>query len=211
MAHVLDTAYQHLSHHRSVEKLFKEVFNLRSLFPKLSFVWYVQIMFDYFIQLRVNVQLSDKHLPLKLLILLLLLGGKRLNSIFHFTVDRTIFSSNTVTFLPEHVLKHSRPGKKLYTFEYRAYSDRKLCILGCLKEYLRRRKKTVSNAERKLFITIKEPFHAASTDFMRRQLRQVFSEAKLIEKSLPHGCRSPSTTEGLDMNLDISDILKIGC
>ena len=60
-----------------MEKLFKEVFNLRSLFPKLSFVWYVQIMFDYFIQPRVNVQLSDKHLSLKLLILLLLLGGKR--------------------------------------------------------------------------------------------------------------------------------------
>ena len=108
--------------------------------PKLSFVWDVQIMFEYFRNLGDNSQISDKHLSQKLLILLLLLGGQRLSSVFHFTIDRMIISSTSVTFSQEHVLNHSKPGRKLDIFKYRAYSDPNLCVLECLKEYINRRR-----------------------------------------------------------------------
>ena len=84
VAHVLKMKYQHISQHPSVIKYFKGSFNLRPPLPKISFVWDVQIMFEYFRSLGDNRQISDKHLSQKLLILLLLLGGQRLNSIFVF-------------------------------------------------------------------------------------------------------------------------------
>ena len=90
MAPVLDMEYQHFTHHWSAEKFFKGVYNLRPLLPKRSFVWDVEIMFDHFMQLGDNVKLLDKHLSQKPFILLLLLEGQRLNSIFHFTIDRMI-------------------------------------------------------------------------------------------------------------------------
>ena len=96
-------------------------------------------MFEYFRSLGDSRQISDKHLSQKLLILLLLLGGQRLNSVFLFTIDRMIISSTSVTFSPEHVRKHSKPGRKLDVFEYQAYSDTKLCVLECVKEYIHRR------------------------------------------------------------------------
>ena len=110
--------YQHISQHPSVIKYFKASFNLRPPLPKIYFVWDVQIMFEYFRSLGDNRQISDKHLSQKHLILLLLPGEQRLNSAFHFTIDRTIILSTSVTFSPEHVLKHSKPGGKLDAFEY---------------------------------------------------------------------------------------------
>lgn len=83
----------------------------------------------------------------KLLILFLLLRGRRLNFVFHFTKDRIINSSNSVIFsswsyfFSKHVLKHSSQGQKLDTVEYRGYSDAENSISGCLKKYLKKENK----------------------------------------------------------------------
>ena len=79
-------------------------------------------------QLRENMYLSVKRLLQKILILLFRLGEQRLKSIFCFATLGMIFSSSTVTFLPQYVLKHSKWSKKLDTFNYRAYPDPKLLI-----------------------------------------------------------------------------------
>ena len=66
--------YQHIPQHPSVIKYFKGAFNLRSLVPIFTFVWDVQIKFEYFRNLGNDSKISDKHLPQNFLILLLLLG-----------------------------------------------------------------------------------------------------------------------------------------
>ena len=113
VAHVLRMKYQHIPQQTSVIKYFKGSFNLRPPLPELSFVWDVKITFAHFRSLGDNRQISDKHLSQKLQILLLLLGEQRLNSLFHFTIDRMIISSTCVTFSPDHVLKYSKPGHRL--------------------------------------------------------------------------------------------------
>ena len=81
-------------------------------------------MFEYFRSLGDNRKISDNHLSQKLPILLLPLGGQLLICI-HFTFDRMIISSASVTLSQEHDLKHSRLGQILNVFEYQAYSDLK--------------------------------------------------------------------------------------
>ena len=88
VVHVLKMTYQHISQHASVVKHCKGSFNLRPPLPKIYFIWDVQIMFEYFRSLGDNRPISHKHLSQKLPILLLLLGRQRLNSVFHFTIDR---------------------------------------------------------------------------------------------------------------------------
>ena len=46
-----------------------------------------------------------------------------------------VLNDLSVTFIPTEVLKHSRKGKPLDKFEYRAYVDKTLCVIACLKEY----------------------------------------------------------------------------
>ena len=176
-----------------------------------KFVWDVQIMFEYFKSLWDNRQISDKHVSHKLLILLLPLGGQHLNSAFNFTIDRMIISSTSVTLSPEHVLKHSKPVRKLDVFEYRAYSDPKVCVLESLKEYIHRRNDRFDKEQRRLFITYRKPYHTASKDTLRRWIKETFAQTNLIENFTPHSCRSASATKTFNMSLDIIDILRKAC
>ena len=156
--------------------------------PKLSFIWDVLIMFEYFRSLGDNRQISDKHLSQKLLILVILLGGQRLNSVFHFTIDRMVVSTTSVAFSPEHVLKYLKPGRILDVFEYPAYSDPKLCVLECVKEYIQRRNDRVDKEQERLFITYRKPYRTASIDTLRRWIKKTFTETNLIENVTPHSC-----------------------
>ena len=151
-------------------------------------------MFEYFWSLGDNRQISDKHLSQKLLMLLPFLGGQHLNSVFHFTIDRIIIFSTSVTFSPEHVLKHSKPGRKLDVFEYRVYSDPNLCVLECLKEYIYRRNDRADKVQKRLFITYWKPYHTASIDTLRRWIKETFVQTNLIENFTPDSCRSALTT-----------------
>ena len=54
VAHVLRMKYQHIPQHMSVIKYFKGSFNLKPPLPKLSFVWDVEIMLEYFRNLGDN-------------------------------------------------------------------------------------------------------------------------------------------------------------
>ena len=179
--------------------------------PKQSFVWNVQIMFEFFRSRGDNSQISDKNVSQKLLILSLLLWGQRLNSVFHFTIDRMIIFSSIVTFSPEHVLKHSKPGQKLNVFEYWAYLGSKVCVLECENESIHRRNDRAGKGQKRLFITYRKPYHTASIDTFRRWIKERFAETNLIENFTPHSCRSASTTKAFNMSLDILDILRKAC
>ena len=168
-------------------------------------------MFDYFNQKGENDQLSDKSLTQKLLILLLLLGGQRMNTVYFFTVDRMTVTDIGVTFSPNHVLKHSKPGKKLDIFHYRAYHNKKLCVVDCLKEYLKRRSTKVQTDTKALFITYDKPFRAAAIDSMRRWVKDLFIETSILKEYTPHICRSGATSKAGQLNVDIAKILKQGC
>ena len=113
----------------SVSKYAKAIYNLRLPRPKVSYVWDVETLFDNFKNSGENKILSDKVLSQNLALLLLLLGRKQVNTFFHLSFNRMVITSCGVTFSPKHVLKHSKPGKKLDIFLNRAYSELKLCVL----------------------------------------------------------------------------------
>ena len=179
--------------------------------PKTSFICDVQIMFECFRNLGDNSQISDKHLSQKLLILPLFLGGQRLNSELHFTIHRMIISSTSVTFSSEYVLNHSKPGRKLDVFKYRAYSDPSLCVLECLKRYIHRRNDRLDKLQKRLFITYRKPYYTDSIDTLRRWIRETFAQINLIENFSPHCFRSASATKAFNKCLDIMATLRKTC
>ena len=137
----------------------KVVFNQRPPRPKLQFVWDVKIVFSYLEEKGLNNILPDKILSQKLLILLLLLGGQRMNTVFNFEVDNMFINTECAIFSPNKVLKHSKPGRKLDQFTYRPFPRKELCVVDTLQEYLTQRKLRVDCNIKKLFITLKAPYH----------------------------------------------------
>lgn len=204
--------YTKLSDHPAINRFCKGVFNLRPPTPKLKAVWDVNIVFQYFENKPDNKQLADKDLVHKLIMLLLLLGGQRVNTIVNFHVDSMILTSESVTFAPKSVLKHSRKGSKIDSFMYRSYPNKKLCIVDCINEYLNRRTDVPNNVTQ-LIVTYGRPKRAASGDTIRRWIKDLFKATTAIPNMFsPHSCRSASTSKAsLSRLLNIDDILQQGC
>ena len=131
-----------------------------------------------------------------------------MNTVHFFTVDRMTVTDIGVTFSPNHVLKHSKPGKKLDNFQYRAYPNKRLCVVDCLKEYLKRRNTKVQTDTKVLFTTYDKPFMAAAIDSMRRWVKQLYIETSILKEYTPHTCRSAATSKASQLNVDIPEILK---
>jgi len=175
----------------------------------MSTIWDVNIVFNYFINL--GTDLTEKQLSQKLCVLLLLLGGQRVNTIHSFRIDKMSLSDSSVTFSPGFVLKHSRKGSKLDTFTYKAYKeDHRLCVIECLKKYLHSRKDKVGDTITELIITYGKPYKAASIDTIRRWIKELFENCGLTNFS-PHSCRSASTSKAHDMGVDVQTIMKKAC
>ena len=115
-----------------------------------------------------------------------------MNTAYFFTVDKMIVTNTEGTFSPNHVLKHSQPGKKLVSFHYRDYHD-KLCIVDCLKEHLKRRSTKLQTDNKALFITNGKPFRAEAIDLMRRWVKDLFRETSVLKGYKPHTYRSAAT------------------
>ena len=167
-------SYDSLNKHPLVNKYMTDILNLRPPKPKLSFAWDVDILFRYFEQQGDNCLLSDIILTQKLIILLLLLGAHRLSTIKLFSINNMVLNDLSVTFIPtDEVLKHSRKGKPLDKFEYRAYDeDKTLCVISCIKEYISRHNKHEGLTLDQLILTLRKPFKGASIDTMRRWIKK---------------------------------------
>ena len=69
-----------------------------------------------------------------------------------------VLNDLSVTFIPTEVLNHSIKGNPLDKFEYRSCTDKKLCIISCLRGYLARPDKHVGLNTDQVVIMLKKPF-----------------------------------------------------
>ena len=136
---------------------------------------------------------------------------RKMNNVYFLTVDRMTVTDTEVTFSPNHVLKHSKPGRKLDSFHYRTYHNRKLCVADCLKVYLKRRSTKVQTDTKALFITYGKPFRAAAIDSVKRWVKDLFIETSILKEYTSDTCKSAATSEASQLNVDIAEILTQGC
>ena len=131
-----------------------------------------------------------------------------MNTVYFFTVNTMTVAYIGVTCLPYHVLKNLKPGKKLDNFYYRAYHNKKLRVVDCLKEYLKLRSTKVQTDTVALFITYVNPFRAVATNSMKRCMKDLFRETSTLKEYTPYTCRSAATSKASQLNVYIAEILK---
>ena len=109
---ILISPYTKVIEHLLMSQYEKGVFNLRAPRPKLQFLWNFKIVLNCLEEKGLNNVLPDKMLSQKFLILLLLLGGQRMNTVFNFKVYNMFINRECVVLSPNKVLEHSKPGRK---------------------------------------------------------------------------------------------------
>ena len=112
------------------------------------------------------------------------------------------------TFFLDKLLKHSKPGTHLKPIEFRAYPpDPKLCVVLCLKAYLKVTADLRLN-ETALFVTCQKPHKAASRDTISRWIKTTLTLAGIDTNMYgAHSTRSASTSAAARQGLPTTTII----
>ena len=144
--------------------------------------------------------------------LLLLLGGERINSLTTFSVESMQLTTTECTFIPCKLLKHSRPGYVHRPVTYKNYPQNiKLFSVRLITEYIKRRNNLLQSdtSISSLFITYRKPIRAAQRDTMARWTKNIMNESSVdIKMFKPHSCRSASTYAATNVGVTIDNLLK---
>ena len=125
----------------------------------------------------------------KLLILLLLLVGQIKNAVYLLTVGRMTVTEKGVTFSPNQVFKYSKVGRKLDSFHYRGYHDKKKCVVDCLKKYSKYCNTKVQTDTKPLLIAYSKPFRTLLINPMRSWVKDFFKVTSILKEYTLQSCR----------------------
>ena len=155
----------------------KGIFKIKPPTPRYKTTWDPHIVLNYLSPLGTGDKLTLKLLSMKLLMLTALVSAQRGQSLH--MLDIRFMKEGETQFeflLPEH-FKQSRPGYKPPSVMLKAYpTDKTLCVVSHVKEYLRRTKPLRGDST-KLFISFMKPLKHISRETLSRCIKTVMEAA----------------------------------
>ena len=192
-----------------VKRLMKGAFEINPTYPESSkaTTWDPNIVLDYLKNLYPNRQLSLKELTLKLVTLLALCTGQRLQTIQKLNTDNMTLKENKCSFIITEKLKHTRKGHHLKPIELSAYPhDKDLCVIHTLHEYIE--KTTVHRKNTQLLISFQKPHNSVGKDTIARWIKSTLESAGIdTTVYTAHSTRAASTSAVNKTALSINTIL----
>ena len=153
--------------------------------------------------------LSRQYLTYKVVSLLALITGQRLQTLHALDLEYCDISKDYINFHIKTLLKHNNAHNKMkndliiHSFK----ENKKLFPVFYIKNYIERTKRDRQSS--KLFISTQKPFKAASKSTLSRWVKTTLTRAGINTKIFkPHSTRSASTSAAAASDLDISHILK---
>ena len=162
-----------LGEHPLVVRCMRGIFELKPALPKYTEIGDVNIVLGYLRAAAPLRSLSLEQLTLNLTMLLCLTTGQRGQTIHKFDVNyiQEMNDSYRITICEK--LKQSKPGRHLAPIDLLCFqSDKKLCVVEHLKEYLQRTKQ-LREEHSQLLIGYVKPFKPVSKDTISRWVKQV--------------------------------------
>ena len=180
--------------HFLVKKFVRGVSNLR-IPTKYSYIWDVLVVLEFFRHLPENNLLPLKLLSLKLVMLVALVSGQRVQtlSLLDLSFNNSVYDS--IVFVIPNMTKTSRPGKPASQIVLSEYGqDKRLCVVSCLIAYLL---KTLEyRTSSKLFLGLQKPHKAVGSQTLSRWLKATLRLSGVrIDIFLGHSTRAASSSK----------------
>jgi hypothetical protein len=176
--------------------------------PKYIDTWNPNIVLEFLRQWSPPCQLDLKKLTLKVVMLVLLVSGQRIQTLTELDISFMKQSDTAFTFTIPKLLKQSRPGYKNPKIVLNSYvHDSSICVYSFMCEYIRRSSHLRADVTT-LFLTFVKPHRPASKDTLSRWVKQVLSEAGVDTTTYgPHSVRAASTSAAKRGGASIQDIM----
>ena len=171
----------------------------------------MNIVLDYLKSLFPVNDITLKNLTLKVVMLTILVTGQRSQTIHLMDIKNMQVLQDRYIFTIASHTKTAAPGRKHPSLVLPAFpADEKLCVVTCLREYLRRTElfRDGSSSSDCLWVSFVKPHKAISKDTISRWIRNVMKEAGIDTKLFkPHSTRAASTSAAKLNNVDIDTIM----
>lgn len=190
-----------------VKQFMKGVFNKKPALPKYNYTWDVQTVIKLLKSWSPVKELSLKLLTFKLVMLLALTTGQRMQSLFLLDTRNLELGLRSVKIRFGDLLKQTRPGKHLSEIFIEAFKpDFRLCVVLTLVEYLERTSSLRKNNQ--LFISYQKPFNAVKKCTISNWIKTVLIMAGIDMKTFtPHSTRGAVTSK-VSGRVPIGTVLK---
>ena len=194
--------------HKIVRRFMKGVFELKPVLPKYSHTWDGDTVLNLLECYAPNDKLTLKELSHKLVMLLALLTGQRCQTIHKLSVKSMKSEDNKCVFYITSLLKQSKQGKHLAPIELLSFPRNKnICVVGVIKEYLRRTK-MFRDGHTQFLLSYLKPHLPISKDTLARWIRDVLHKAGVDTQFGAHSTHSASTSAAASKGLPIDIVLK---
>ena len=124
-------------------------FNKNPPTPKYKFIWDVAVVLEYLESKGHYESMLLKEITLKLVMLLALTSGQRVQTLATLSKKSMIHSDSGVGFVLTGLLKTTSPKNANVQINLPFYTKHELCVVRCLQEYLKRTK-PLSSSDRLL-------------------------------------------------------------
>lgn len=192
-----------------IKGFFKGVFRLKPPKAKYDCTWNPKIVLDYLGKLNSNDDLSLDELSKKLVTLLALVTGHRMQTLSLIDIRNIMINDDKFEIkIPENI-KTSKLGKVQPNLVIPFFvKNLSICPASALSSYLKKTK-ILRNEENKLFIAIKKPHKAVGSQTLSRWIKSFLCDSGLdTSKFGAYSIRHASTSAVKRSGINIDLILK---
>ena len=198
-----------LANDSRIKGFFKGVYRLKPPKAKYDCTWDPKIILDYLSKFNSNDNLSLDQLSKKLVILLALVTGQRMQTLSLIDIRNILLNVDSYEIKISEIIKTSKPGKVQPILVIPFFKNNlSICPAATLTSYLKRTK-ILRNEENKLFVAIKKPHKAVGSQTLSRWIKSVLSASGLdTSKFGAYSTRHASTSAAKRNGVSIDLILK---
>ena len=180
--------------------------------PRYKEIWDVDIVLKYLLSLEENCDLSLRDLSKKLVVLLAITAPKRASEIARLDKKFMVINSEGATFQLTGLSKTQKDCNPKEVFYCRFTQNRKICVVDCLCEYLKRSSEfRESEAPHDPLIrTTVKPHKGVTPNTVSNWIKDVMSLSGInTSKFKAHSTRGASTSKAAYKGISVNEILKM--
>ena len=196
--------------HPDMIRFFKGIANQMPKKAKYSATWDPNIVLKYLSEQGPNEKLGLKGLTKKLVTILALVTGQRVQTLFCIKVNNIIHEDKRIRIKIEEKLKTSRFMKSMPVLEIPYYDAQpNVCPARTLVTYLEKTSDLRPPDEERLILTHQKPYHAATTQTVSRWIKSTLKQSGLnTELYSAHSTRHASTSAAARTGVNVDTILQ---
>nr|CAH7734491.1 unnamed protein product [Callosobruchus chinensis] len=190
----------------TLKRFFRGIYNKRPAAPRYSATWDPYPVLNYLSTLFPDDTLTLKDLTLKLVTLLLLTSGHRVQTLSKISVENITKRQERIEIrIPDRIKTSGNKRKQPFLVFPYFRNKPQLCVASTLEYYLTKTSSYRSSTDR-LLLTHQRPFHAATTQSISRWVKEILQRSGIDttifkSHSVRHAATSAVFRSGLDIDL----------